>query len=342
MKPLVITLLSSLFLFGLLQSEGLGQQTIIEEQFFGSNSTSYALLRTETMLSPAGEKIRSRTWLDEYTKVPTLLYNYSTKQPYEEQIQQGVYGSKLSRSVLLLDTSHNQKNHKQPTSETQTTEKRNVHTQERTTTISKLLLRYPCRSLKPWPAEHAAQLRHSDESLFISFKGQVMVNGKAMRTHMGGLDMGDTKAKSLIGSRTVDQVADDNNCTYLTVTARSEQKVQTRIFCMVPPLADNLHALWTREPLYLTTGLINEKEEALHLAKEMRGKLIKEKAWSAVGVEVWSFYNSSYSRRFFCVAISDTMDLIKRRQVRALSELLDMQFVPMPSGTFAVSVQKFP
>ncbi|MBT8036965.1 MAG: hypothetical protein KJO21_05425 [Verrucomicrobiae bacterium] len=342
MKSRVIIPLASLLIIGLLQAEDLGARTKIEESFLGSDSKSYALLRTETKSTHSGEKISTRTWLDEYTKKQVILYKNSANKTDEARIMHGNYASKLIRSVLLLDVTHGQPKTEDPDSEKEATAGAAIHKHETALALSELLLRYPHRNLKSWPTKHFAQLRYSDASFFVSYKSQTMVNGSIMRQRMGGVRMGDASAKILIGSRTIDQVAEDENSAYVTITATTAKRVQTRIFCMVPSLTKNLHALWSREPLYLTTGWIHTKEDALQTAKEVRRKLDGEKEWATTGIELWTLNSTSYSRAFFCVAIPGSMELIKKRRVRALSESLGIQLVPTGSSSFSVLIEKFP
>jgi len=332
----------SLFIFVPLHAENSGTKTKIEESFFGSDSASYALLRTETVSEDDGKKIHRRTWLDEYSKEEIILYKGSSAKTAEARIMHGYYGSKLERSVLLIDVTvgpqkpDDRDPRKEPLEETV------IHAQEPTTAISTLLLRYPHRNLKPWAAEHIDQLKCSHSSFFVSYKNQTMMNGIAIRERMGGVRMGDAKAKILLGPLTINQVAEDENCAYLTMTATTDQRVQTRVFCMVPSLTKNLHALQARESLYLTTGRLDTKEEALRAAKDIRGKLDEDKEWAAIGIEVWAMNNTSYNKRFFYVAICDSMNLIKKRQSQALSDALGIPLVPMESESFSVLIHRLP
>jgi hypothetical protein len=332
----------SLLAFVPLHAENSGTQTKIEESFFGSDSASYALLRTETEFAHDEKKVRCRTWLDEYSKQEVILYKGSAAETDEAQIRNGFYGSKLERSVLLIDVTEGIDKPDVRDSTNDSSEEFVIHTQEPTTAISTLLLRYPHRSLKPWAAEQMGQLKYSDSSFFVFYKNQTMMSGIAIRERMGGVRMGDSDAEILIGPRTIDQVAEDENCAYLTITATTDKRVQTRIFCMVPRLTKNLHALQTRESLYLTTGRIDTKEEALKVAKNIQGKRDEDKEWAAIGIEVWGVNHSSYNKSFFCVAISNSMELIKKRQSQALSESLGIPLIPMDSDSFSVLVQRIP
>lgn len=71
------------------------------------------------------------------------------------------------------------------------------------------------------------------------------MSGTAIRARMGGSRKGDAALQKELGPRTVDAIAEDSNCIYLTVTATTEKRKQTRIFCMVPMLTNNIHSLVT-------------------------------------------------------------------------------------------------
>jgi hypothetical protein len=338
MKTNFILILAGLLGAGPLAAGSPARRTTVEERFFGSNPSGYAILRSETEPDGDGNTIRCKTWLDEYAKTPVVLDN----RPKEEgRILHGAYTSKLVGSVLLLDISYDQRSHDNvdslppPTAET-------VHSQEAATTMSSVLMRYPTRSLTPWSPEKTRDLRSDDGSLFILYKSQTLVSGQAIRARMGGLNTCDAEVLQALGPRTIDSIAEDGNCVFLTITAATDERKQTRVFCMVPILTDNLHALSSREPLYLSAGRFNTRDEALRNAHSLREKIVNKPDFSGVGIEVWAHDSMAYSRTFYYVVVNHTMDIIRQRRVSVLESLLEMPLFLIPSDSFSVLIKEPP
>jgi hypothetical protein len=338
MKTNFILILAGLLGAGPLEAGSPAQRTTVEERFFGSNPRGYAILRSETEPDGDGNTTRCKTWLDEYAKTPVVLYNL----PEEEgRIRNGAYTSNLVSSTLLFDISSGQPPHdnvdSQPPHPAAT-----AHILETAITMSTVLLRYPTRSLTPWSPEKMRDLRSDDSSLFIHYKKQTLVSGQAIRTRMGGLNKGDAEVLQALGRRTIDSIAEDGNCAFLTITAATDERKQTRVFCMVPILTDNLHALASRESLYLSVGRFNTRDEALRNAHSLREKIVNKPEFSGVGIEVWAHDSTAYSRTFYYVVVNHTMDIIRQRRVSVLERLLEMPLFVVPSDSFSVLIKEPP
>jgi len=333
-----ILILAGLLGAGALEAGSPIRRTTVEEQFFGSNPSGYAILRSETEPDGDGNTTRCKTWLDEYAKTPVVLYNH----PKEEgRIRNGAYTSKLVSSALLLDISYDQRSNNPVNSQPPLTAE-TVHKQEAETTMSSVLLRYPTRSLTPWSPERARDLRSDDGSLFILYKCQTLVSGQAIRARMGGMNTGDAEVLQALGRRTIDNIAEDGNCVFLTITAATDQRKQTRVFCMVPMLADNLHALSSREPLYLSAGRFDAKDEALRNARSLSEKIANIPEFSGSGIQVWADDSTAYSRTFYCVVVNHTMDIIRQQRVSMLERLLETPLLLVPSDSFSVLIKEPP
>ena len=157
-------ILASLIGLSLLKAESAVHRTTIDEQFFGSNSTSYAVIRSEIEFDAITKKNRQKTWLDEYSKESVLIYKFPKK---EDRIRNGAYTSKLVKSTLLLDVTFDQQTIGHASSLPPKTA--NIaRPLNSTTSISSLLLRYPTRKLIDWPLKQRSELRYNDSSFFIS------------------------------------------------------------------------------------------------------------------------------------------------------------------------------
>lgn len=165
------------------------------------------------------------------------------------------------------------------------------------------------------------------------------MSGTAIHARMGGIRKGDAALRKELGPRTVDAIAEDSNCIYLTVTAATNERTQTRIFCMVPTLTNNIHSLVTREPLYLTTSQFNTKEEALRNAQSWRKKVINHPKFSEIDIQTWAYDSTAYSRTFYYVVVTHTMDIIRKRQVSELIAQLNTPLRLVNSSSFSVPVQ---
>lgn len=299
---------------------------VIEEQFFGSNASSYALLRTQSEPLKEGKGTRKQIWLDHYSKEAVSLYDKARNE--ESRIRHAFYDTPLKDSVKLLEVISTQAD----------TEPEEEIVMQDEIPMSKLLLLYPNRSLQVWPAEKMAQLRMSDSSFFIYYKLQCLVNGKSIRARMGGDRMGDAQARTLIGPRVVDSIGEDGNCVYVTLTATSTERKQTRVICLVPAVTRNIHALDSKPDLLLTTGQLKVKGDALHTARAVR-KTLDDSSFAHLDLEVWSYFDANYNRDFYFVAFSNSMDLIKTRKVEALQELTGKDLMAVKSEMFQVRIE---
>lgn len=309
-------------------------RTCVEETFFGSSPTSYAIIRTETESLEDGVQTRLRTWLDEYAKEPVLIYDFKTET---ERIRNGAYTGKLERSFLLLDDPGDPP----PSGEAVAAKigaNERLEQPEVAPTLAALLRRYSQRTLIPWPSEQTDELKQTDDGLFITYKTQTLVSGQSIRARMGGLRMGDAELLEMLGHPTMDSVAEDGNCAFVTLSAATEKHKQTRVFCLIPMITRNLHVLVSRQSMYLSAGKFDTREEALRVAGELRGKLNGESGFAGSTIEVWAQERMSYSRTFYFVVVTDTMEVIRKRQVETLEKLLGSRLLLVKSDSFSVLI----
>lgn len=309
-------------------------RTCVEETFFGSSPTSYAIIRTETESLEDGVQTRRRTWLDEYAKEPVLIYDFKTET---ERIRNGAYTSKLERSVLLLDDP-GEPPHSGDVGAAKLGADERVEEHEVAPPLAALIQRYPQRTLIPWSWEQTAELKHTDDGFFITYKTQTLVSGLSIRARMGGARVGDAELLEMIGPPSMDSISEDGNCTFMTISAVTEKHTQTRVFCLIPVITRNLHMLDSREPTYLSAGRFESREEALRTAVELRGKLKGEAGFAGSTIEVWAHESTAYLRTFFFVVVTDTMEVIRKRRVETLEKLVGSRMLLVGSDSFSVLI----
>lgn len=308
----------------------------VEETFFGSSPSAYALLRTETEAAGSDGLIRSRTWLDEYAKTPVLMAEVSQSDTEEDRVRYGSYQSKLTQSTLLLDVTGQGKGQPEPKTDEDHASV-SVGVKNSDTTLAAMLLRYPTRNLIRWPP---AQMKELDQNgFFHQFKTQTLVNGWLVRSRIWGMRQGDAEVKQALGPTSVSSVEEDGNCLYLTFHAANPKHEQTRIFCILPVATANARQLARCEPFCLLAGRFESKDEALQNAKSLRARLEAQKEFSDVALQVWNVSNTGYARAFYFVVIPHTADLIKQGRVAGLQKFIGTRLPLVPSGSFSVLVE---
>lgn len=328
--------LSTLFVIATMSAEEAKLPLLVEETFFGSNPTAYALLRTETETTDSDEFLRNRTWIDEYAKEPVLSDDYSQKQYGEEdRIRHGAYQSKLTQSTLLLDMTVRKNRESEPKASGSAAAE-NVASQSANTTLAAMLLRYPDRTMTRWSPAQMKELVQN--GFFYHYKTQTLVNGSLVRARILDLQ-GDAEMNQALGPTNVSVVEEDANCLYITFHATNPEHKQTRIFCILPAATANVRQLAKCEPFCLLAGRFDTKTEALESAKSLRSQLNTRQDFSDVELQVWHVYNTNYTRAFYFVVMPRTTELIKQGRVAKLQEFIGTRLPLVPSETFTVMVE---
>jgi len=335
MKSLFLSALVLASSMAAMSAEEMKRPVVIEEMFFGSNATAYALLRTETETTANDGFLRQRTWIDEYAKEAVPLDDHGLRYDEEKRVIYGKIQAKLTQSTLLLDviTSKNSEADTKPGDHAAAVKEAS---QDAQVALAALLLRYPKRVLTRWSPEQMNQLVQN--GFFYTYKTQTLVNGSLVRARTFDLG-GDAEMNQALGPTSVSSVEEDGNCLYLTFHANHPEHKQTRIFCMLPAVTANVRHLAACEPFVLLAGRFDTKNAALESAKSLRSKLDTRKDFSDVGLQVWNVYHTGYSRTFYFVVIPRTAELIKQGRVAGLQECIGSRLPMVSSATFSMMVE---
>jgi hypothetical protein len=334
MKLIFLPALAVITTIVTMSAEETKRPLLVEETFFGSNPTAYALLRTETETTSSDEFLRNRTWIDEYAKVAVLIDDDIKQYEEDDRIRHGGYQSKLTQSTLLLDVTVRKNVESESNSAAV-----NVTNQNSNTALAAMLLRYPVRAISRWSPEQMKEL--AQNGFFYQFKTQALVNGWLVRARVLDLQ-GDAEMHQALGPTKVSVVEEDENCVYITFHATNPEHKQTRIFCILPAATANVRQLAKCESFCLLAGRFDTKTEALERAKSLRARLNTGKNFSDVELQVWNVYNTGYSRAFYFVVMPRTSELIKQGRVAKLQEFIGNPLPLVPSETFTVMVENLP
>ena len=248
--------------------------TTIHEKFLGSNTTGYAILRTESDNLGSHYSEHCRTWLDEYEK-------------------NGLNG-KLTRSSLLLDQSLSmdaENVNKQATVE---------NSKDKKISLAYIIQKYPQMSLTSWTKEQIRELQLDQKNKKIKFKTQDLIKGEVL----GSLPMG---ADSILA------VEEDSNCIFVTLLKGLDESREVRIVCIPVDVTRNVHALMHLEPLYLCAGTFKSEKEALEKVREMQvvaSKYYKGKYYNKRNLMIWSVYHSDIGKTDYVVVLANSSDII--------------------------------
>jgi hypothetical protein len=336
MKSIFLSVLALGISMAAMSAEEMKRPVMVEEMFFGSNSTGYALLRTETETTANDGFLRQRTWMDEYAKEAVPLDDHGLRYDEEKRVRYGNIQTKLTQSTLLLDVTI-PKNSEADTKPGDHTAAVNVASQGAQVALAAMLLRYPKRVLTRWSPDQMKQLEQT--GFFYSFKTQTLVNGRLVRARTFDLG-GDAEMHQALGPTSVSSVEEDENCLYLTFHANNPEHMQTRIFCMLPAVTANVRHLAACEPFVLLAGRFDTKNEALESAQALRSKLNAQKDFADVELQVWNVSNTNYDRAFYFVVMPQTSELIQKGRVAGLQEFIGTRLPLVPSKTFSVMIEQ--
>ncbi len=271
-----------------------------KEQFFGSNETDYAVLRTEDDNQASYYHSRVTTWLDEYSKEDALR--------------------EKRKSTLLLDVSY----HRNPDEKPDSPATQVVHSQDATLPLALLLARYPQHSAVPWTEENRAKL-NVDPVRGIDFGNVFMFDGGVIsREIFGGRHTGETW--------TLDQVSGDANAIYLLLSCGQDEGREKRLLCLPPGRSKQVNDQLAMQPIYLVAGTFDTEEAAVASARELVKKAVEIKNYD-IHPEVWSARPPT-DKVVWHVVEGFSTEMIGKNAVARTEAALEVRLVPMTSRGF--------
>ncbi len=272
----------------------------VKEQFFGSNATDYAVLRSEDNNQASYYQNRVTTWLDEYSKDDALR--------------------EKRKSTLLLDVSH----HRNPDHHLDMPATQVAHSQDTTLPLAVLLARYPERATESWTGEDRAKLsvdpvRGIDLGNVFFFDGGVI-------------------SREIFGGRhgrepwTLDQVSGDGNAIYLQLSCGQDEGRETRLLCLPPGRSKQVNDQLAMQPIYLVVETFETEEAAVASARELVKKAAEMKFYS-IHPEVWSARPPTDKVVWHVVERFST-EMLESNAVSRTEAALGTRLVPMTSKSF--------
>ncbi len=285
-------------------------QVTVEEQLSGSNESAFAVLRTETDNLASYYSSQRRVTLDERSKET----------------------GELLKSTLLLDVKHAvDANHNDPKTPAPVSQK--TLAKDETITAADLLERYPPPHRKIWTEAELAKLE-TDPTAGIHFDRRVRIaDGKQITDDVFHGRLAEVEWR-------IAGAFEDTNSVYFTLTKLDEDgSKETRLLCLPPSLTESIRAHQNRKPFYLVAGTFGTKEEAIRQAEAWLAKAREGKNFH-FQPEVWSKWEQNV-RIVHLVVQADSMQLIESGRLKALSELLGVDFTPESSNSFQERTKVF-
>lgn len=272
----------------------------VKEQFFGSNTTDYAVLRTEDDNQASYYHNRVTTWLDEYSKEDARREN--------------------RKSTLLLDVSH----HRNPDHQPDLPATQVVHSQDTTLPLAVLLARYPERVTESWTAENRAKLS-ADPVRGIDFGNVFFFDGGVIsREIFGGRHGGEPW--------TLDQVSGDGNAIFLQLSWGQDEGRETRLLCLPPGRSKQVNDQLAMQPIYLVVATFGTEEAAVAGARELVKKAAEMKFYG-IHPEVWSARPPT-DKVVWHVVEGFSTEMIGKNAVASTEAALEIRLVPVTSRGF--------
>lgn len=276
----------------------------VTERFLGSNSTGFALIRTETDNLASYYRSRVTTWLDEIPKTSD--------------------GREKTKSTLLLDvtltaaTEHPDENTPTPVAET-------INSQDASLSMASVLQRYPVQMRRPWTPEQLSKLE-------IHPVGGIHFNGKLSLIH------GTFVQEKIFGGRhpeetwKLGEVSEDADCIYLGLTIGDDSGPESRIVCVPPEIAKQQRDLVSAQPVYLVAGKFETLDEAMHAARPMVVKAREMKLYG-FDLEIWSLEDGTLKTKYV-IAETFSTERIEKGGIPEIEKALEIQLNPMSSKRF--------
>lgn len=249
--------------------------TTITERFLCSDAQTYVLLRSESYNPGSYYVSQTKTWLIEHAKDPA-----ATNPP---------------RKTLLLDkTDHvDADDLRQKTS--------TVHFKDQKTALADMLDRYRVEALTPWSREQTAALRFDGVTGLTEYKSQRLWAGFPQEKQAVG-DAARAPDYELV------QVAEDQNCIFLTIRKGQDENSETTMVCIPPSITRNVHALRELEPFHLSAGLYPTAKEALSRCESLR-KSTKDLRFE--DLRVWSVFQAATGKTEYAVIMANTAGFLR-------------------------------
>lgn len=276
----------------------------VTERVLGSNSTGFAVLRTEHDNMCSYYSSRVTTWLDEIPKTPN--------------------GREQMKSTLLLDVTRSRdSNHSDPNTPAPVTE--TINSQNATLSLASVLQRYPGQLQQAWTPEQIAKLE-IDPNAGISYNGKlVFIHGSAIGEKIfGGRHGGEPWA--------LDEVAEDADSIYLRLSVGQDEGPESRIVCVPPAITKRQRDQADAQPVYLTTGKFDTRDEAIQAARTLVEKA-REKKFSDFFPEIWSLMDGDSTSKYV-VAERFSTQMIKNGRLSEIESTLEIRLTPMSSDRF--------
>ncbi len=280
----------------------------VTERVLGSNPIGFAVLRTETDNLASYYSSRVTTWLDEIPKTPE--------------------GREKAKSTLLLDVTHTvDVNHADRNTPAPVAEK--INSQDASLTLASVLQRYPGQMRQAWTPEQLSKLE-------IDQVGGIHFNRKLEFIH------GTFVQENFFGGRHADEswslseVSEDADCIYLRLSVGNDSGPESRIVCVPPEITKRQRDQASAQPVYLTAGKFDTREEATQAAAAMVAKA-REMKFQGFHPEIWSLEDGTLKTKYV-VAETYSTERIGTGGIPEMEKALEIQLTPMSSGRF---IEKF-
>lgn len=271
----------------------------VVERFFGSNQTSYALIRTENDNQGSYYSSREKTWLDEYAK--------------EDTEREKPHSTLLLDLTFSRDANHNDRYTPMPVTRT-------VNSKDGTVAMADLLERYPGKETVEGMEDISG-----DPATGIRFRNRLSIAEGVFISEVifGGRHVED-------GWR-LDGVSGDMNCLYLRLSAGQDTNPETRLMCLSPTISKSVNDQRSSQEIYLVESSHDEKEKAIARAKELDA-LARERKYFRFHPEVWRA--TVNHKPTYLVVESDSKSMIDSGWVKGTESTLGIDFTPTSSEGF--------
>ncbi len=280
----------------------------VTERVLGSNPGGFAVIRTETDNLGSYYSSRVTTWLDEIPKTPE--------------------GREKVKSTLLLDVTHSvDANHEDRNTPPPVAEK--INSQDTSLTLASVLQRYPDQIQQTWTPEQLSKLE-------IHQVGGIHFNRRLSLVH------GTSVQQKIFGGRRADEpwslseVTEDADCIYLRLSIGKDSGPESRIVCVPPEITKRQRDQASAQPVYLTAGKFDTREEAAQAARTIMTKA-RELKFHGFHPEIWSLEDGTLKTKYV-VAETYSTERIGTGGIPEMEKALEIKLTPMSSGRF---IEKF-
>ncbi|MES2440891.1 MAG: hypothetical protein V4584_17630 [Verrucomicrobiota bacterium] len=280
----------------------------VTERLLGSNSTAFAILRTETDNLGSYYSARATTWLDEIPKTQD--------------------GREKVKSTLLLDVTHTADvNHSDPNTPPPVAEK--INSQDSSLALASVLQRYSGQTVRSWTPDQLSTLEiHPVAGIRFNLKLPLIDGASVQKKIFGG--------RHAEESWSLNEVSEDSNCLYLTLSIGGDSCPESRIVCVPPEITKHQRDQAAAQPVYLTAGKFDTREEATQAAVAMVAKA-REMKIHGFHPEIWSLEDGTLKTKYV-IAETFSTERIGTGGIPEMEKALEIKLTPMSSGRF---IEKF-